>query len=132
MDVQDYNTPPLEGRDGEIYQSHTAGHYAATTELLLHGFDVGGNPQMLFPPLPANKVVVGLLTGYDQPDVVRQAMQYIITGKASPGTAYKLRKRGGYPATLGAMFWTVDADHRENYRYSNLIGPQLPGYTKVK
>lgn len=101
-------------------------------ELLLHGFDVGGNPQMFFPPLPANEVVVGFLTGYDQPDVVRQAVQYIITGKASPGTAYKRLKRGGYPASLGAMFWTIDADHKENYRYSNLIGPQLHGYTKVK
>ncbi len=46
VDVQDYNTPPLEGLDGEIYQSHTVDYFAATMELLLHGFDVGGNPQM--------------------------------------------------------------------------------------
>ena len=132
VDVQDYNTPPLEGLDGEIYQSHTVDYFAATMELLLHGFDVAGNPQMFFPPLPADKVVVGFLAGYDKPEVIRQAMQYLITGKASPGTTYKLRKREGYPATLGAMFWTIDADHRENYRYSNLIGPQLHGYTKGK
>ena len=132
VDVQDYNTPPLQGLDGEIYQSHTVDYFAATMELLLHGFDVGGNPRMFFPPLPAGKVVVGFLAGYDQPDVIRQAMQYLVTGKASRETAYKLRKSGGYPATLGAMFWTIDADQRENYRYSNLIGPQLHGYTKVK
>lgn len=132
VDVQDYNTPPLEGLDGEIYQSHTVDYFAATMELLLHGFDVGGNPQMHFPPLPADKVVVGFLAGYDKPDVIRQAMQYIITGEASRGTAYKLRQRDGYPATLGAMFWTIDADQRENFRYSNLIGPQLHGYNEVK
>lgn len=132
VDMQDYNTPPLQGLDGEIYQSHTVDYYAAVTELLLHGFDVAGNPRMFFPPLPADKVVVGFLTGYDKPDVIRKTMQFVITGKAPGGTAYKLRKREGYPTTLGAMFWTIDSDRRDNFRYSNLIGPQLHGYAKVK
>ena len=122
----------VEGLDGEIYQSHTVDYFAATMDLLLHGFDVGGDPRMHFPPLPADKVVVGFLAGYDKPEVIRQAMRYIITGDASPGTAYKLRQRAGYPATLGAMFWTIDADQRESYRYSNLIGPQLHGYSEKK
>jgi chitinase len=132
VDVQDYNTPPLQGLDGEIYQSHTVDYFAATMDLLLHGFDVGGNPQMHFPPLPADKVVVGFLAGYDQPEVIGEAMQYILTGETPRGAAYKLRQRDGYSATLGAMFWTIDADQRENYRYSNLIGPQLHGYSEVK
>lgn len=131
VDVQDYNTPPLEGMDGEIYQSHTLDYHAAVTELLLHGFDVGGDTKQFFPPLPANKVAVGFLTGYDPPGLVRQAMQYIITGKAPAGIHYTLRQREGYPAMSGAMFWTIDADARENYRYSNLIGPQLHGYPDV-
>ncbi|TAN06526.1 MAG: glycoside hydrolase [Rhodanobacteraceae bacterium] len=130
VDVQDYNTPPLQGLDGEIYQSHTLDYHAAMTELLLHGFDVGGNPKMFFPPLPADKVAVGFLTGYDTPELVHRAMQYLITGKASGDVAYKLRKPGGYPAMIGAMFWTIDADHNEGYRYSNLIGPQLHGFAR--
>ncbi|MEO8778055.1 MAG: glycosyl hydrolase family 18 protein [Rhodanobacter sp.] len=132
VDVQDYNTPPLEGLDGEIYQSHTVSYFAATMELLLHGFDVAGNPQMFFPPLPADKVVLGFLADYDQPDVAGQAMRYISSGKAPPGTAYTLRTRAGYRSTLGAMLWTIDADQQENYRYSNLIGPQLHGDATVK
>jgi chitinase len=125
VDVQDYNTPPLEGLDGEIYQSHSVDYHAAMTELLLHGFDVGGNPREHFPPLPSGKVAVGFLTRYTEPEIVSQAMQWIITGKAPAGTSYKLLKPSGYPAMIGAMFWTIDDDRRENYSYSNLIGPQL-------
>jgi chitinase len=82
--VQDYNTPPLEGLDGEIYQSNSVDYHAAMTELLLHGFNVGGNPRQFFPPMPANEVAVGFLTGYTSPTIVSQAMDYIITGKAPP------------------------------------------------
>ena len=132
VDVQDYNTPPLQGLDGEIYQSHSINYHAAMTELLLRGFNVGGKPGEFFPGLPANKVAVGFLTGYTNPEVVSQSMSYIITGKAPEGATYKLHQRGGYPDMIGAMFWTIDADRRENYRYSNLIGPQLHNYPKTK
>ena len=47
IDVQDYNTPPLEGLDGEIYQPGSVDYHAAMTELLLHGFNVGGIPTVL-------------------------------------------------------------------------------------
>ena len=130
MDVQDYNTPPLQGLDGEIYQAGTVDYHAAMTELVLHGFDVGGNPKYHFPGLPADKVAVGFLTGDTTPTVVTQAMYYIITGKAPAGTRYKLRKTGGYPGMIGAMFWTIDADRRENYRFSNAVGPELHSYPK--
>ncbi len=132
VDVQDYNTPPLQGLDGEIYQSHSIDYHAAMTELLLRGFNVGGDPHHFFPGLPANKVAVGFLTGYTTPEVVSQAMSYIITGKTPADATYKLHQRGGYPGMIGAMFWTIDADRRENYRYSNLIGPQLHEYPKTK
>jgi chitinase len=130
IDVQDYNTPPLQGLDGEIYQSSSIDYHAAMTELLLRGFNVGGDPQHSFPPMPADKVAVGFLTGYTTPAVVSQAMDYILTGKAPAGTTYKLLQPSGYPATIGAMFWTIDADRHDNYRYSNLIGRQLHSYPK--
>lgn len=128
IDVQSYNTPPLEGLDGEIYQPGTVDYHAAMTELLLHGFNVGGDPKELFPALPADKVAVGFLTGDTTPAIVSQAMEYLITAKAPPGTSYKLRAPKGYPAMMGAMFWTIDADRRGNYDYSNKVGPQLHAY----
>ena len=128
IDVQDYNTPPLEGLDGEIYQPGSVDYHAAMTELLLHGFNVGGDPDRLFPPMPAGQVAVGFLTGDTTPAIVSQAMEYIITGRAPAGTTYKLRQPTGYPGMIGAMFWTIDADRRGNYNFSNVVGPQLHGY----
>lgn len=125
MDVQDYNTPPLEGLDGEIYQAGTVDYHAAVTELVLHGFAVGGDPKLFFPLIPASKVAVGFLTGDTNPDIVGQAVSYIITGKAPVGAAYKLRRTIGYPDMLGAMFWTINADRQGNYEYSNVVGPLL-------
>jgi chitinase len=128
VDVQDYNTPPLQGLDGEIYQPGSVDYHAAVTELLLHGFNVGGDPRQFFPPLPPEKVAVGFLTGDTTPTIVSEAMDYLIGGKAPVGSSYKLRKAAGYGNMLGAMFWTIDADRRGDYEFSNVVGPQLHGY----
>ena len=132
VDVQDYNTPPLQGLDGEIYQPGSVDYHAAMTELLLHGFNVGGDPTQFFEPVPADKVAVGFLTGDTTPAIVSQAMEYIITGKAPAGTTYKLRNPAGYPAMIGAMFWTIDADQRSGHKFSNVVGPQLHSYPAAK
>ncbi len=132
VDVQDYNTPPLEGLDGEPYQMGSVNYDAAMTELLLHGFNVGDRAGEFFPPVPADKVAVGFLTGTATPQLVSGAMQYLITGKAPEGVTYRLRRPGGYPEMIGAMFWTIDGDRIENYDFSNLVGPQLHGYPKLK
>ncbi|MGC1461358.1 MAG: chitinase [Terracidiphilus sp.] len=132
IDVQSYNTPPLEGLDGEIYQPGTVDYHAAMTELLLHGFNVGGDPKQFFPPMPPDKVAVGFLTGDTTPAIVNQAMDYIVTGKASAGVKYKLRRPAGYPGMIGAMFWNIDADRRENYRFSNAVGPLLHSYPATR
>jgi chitinase len=127
VDIQDYNTPPLQGLDGEIYQLGSVNYDAAMTELLLQGFTVG-NTGAFFPPVPADKVAVGFLVGTATPQLVSGAMQYLIAGKAPQGVTYRLRQPEGYPAMIGAMFWTIDGDRMENYSFSNLIGPQLHEY----
>lgn len=129
VDVQDYNTPPLQGLDGEIYQAGSVDYHAAMTELLLHGFPASGE---FFPPMPANKVAVGFLAGDTTPAIVSQAMNYLITGEVPAGTRYKLHERHGYPGMIGAMFWTLDADGRGNYNFSNVVGPQLHKYPAAR
>lgn len=129
-DTQDYNTPPLQGLDGEIYQAGTVDYHAAMTELVLHGFQVGGDLSSFFPPLPGAKVAIGFLTGETSPPVVTQALDYIIRGKAPADAKYRLRKPAGYAGMIGAMFWTIDDDRREDYKFSNVVGPQLHGYAK--
>jgi chitinase len=128
VDVQDYNTPPLEGLDGEIYQLGSVTYDAAITELVLRGFPVGGPTGDPFPPVRADKVAAGFLVGTATPKLVSEAMQYLITGQAPDRTAYELRQPRGYPAMIGAMFWTIDGDMNENYSFSNRIGPQLHAY----
>ena len=123
VDVQDYNTPPLQGLDGEIYQAATTDYHAAMTELLLHGFAVAGDPKRMFPPLPAGKVAVGLLTGYEDLSTMRNGIAYLKTGVRPANATYRLRRRAGYPNLMGAMYWTIDGDRREEYRYSNVVGP---------
>ena len=123
VDVQDYNTPPMEGLDGEIYQSHTVAYHAALTEMLLRGFPVGGNPKQRFPPLPSSMVAVGFLTGNDTPALTDAAMRYLLTGRPADGAAYRLSH--GYPGLRGAMFWTIDDDALAGSSYSNLLGPLL-------
>lgn len=130
MDVQDYNTPPLEGLDGEIYQSGNVDYHAAMTELVLRGFDVAGSSNSKFPALNQQKVAVGFLVGETTPDVVAAAMKYIITGKSQAATRYKLLEASGYPGMIGAMFWTIDDDRRNNYEFSNVVGPELHGFGK--
>lgn len=132
VDAQDYNTPPLEGLDGEIYQLGTVDYHVAMTELLLHGFYVGQDKKQFFPPVPADKIAVGFLVGATTPDEVSGAMDSIITGKTSVGARYRLRHAGGYGGMIGAMFWTINADRFGNYSFSNKIGPQLHNYSVVK
>jgi chitinase len=132
VDVQDYNTPPFQGLDGEIYQLGSVNYDAAMTELVLHGFPVSGRAGDVFPPVPADKVAVGFLVGTATPELVTGTMQYLITGKAPKGVTYMLRQPGGYPAMIGAMFWTIDGDRNESYGFSNVVGPQLHGYPAMR
>ncbi|MGI4830883.1 MAG: glycosyl hydrolase family 18 protein [Janthinobacterium lividum] len=132
VDVQDYNTPPLQGLDGEIYQPGSVDYHVAMTELMLRGFPVGHDPKMMFPGLPPEKVAVGFLTEDTNPGIVNAAMDFLITGRAPAGTTYRLQKIGGYPALRGAMFWTMDADRGADYVFSNSVGPKLHAHGATK
>ncbi|RRA47879.1 glycosyl hydrolase family 18 protein [Acidipila sp. EB88] len=122
VDVQDYNTPPMEGLDGEVHQSHTIGYHAALTELLLRGFPAGTR---FFPPMPPSKVAVGFLTDYDTPLLVKQSMEFLLSGRSSLTTPYTLHRERGYPDLLGAMFWTIDDDLGQKNAFSDQLGPLL-------
>jgi chitinase len=127
-DTQDYNCPPIEGLDGEYYMPGSVDYHAAATELVMHGFDVGRDPKHHFDPLPADKVIMGYLNSDTTPEIVADTMRFLITGKANTPTKYKMQRPTGYPTFSGAMFWTIDADRRENLRYSNVVGPLLHSY----
>ncbi len=128
-DVQDYNTPPLEGLDGEIYQAGSVDYHAAMTELVLRGFRVGGE-KLDYPALPQNRVAVGYYVEETDASTVAASMQYLITGKRPGDATYTLRNPSGYPQMIGAMFWNIDEDWSKGYSFSNVIGPLLHEYSK--
>ena len=128
VDTQDYNCPPIQGLDGEYYMPGSVDYHAAATELFLHGFDVGRNPKHHFDALPPEKVIIGYLNSDTTPQIVAESMRMLVTGRSNLPTKYKMLQPAGYPAFSGAMFWTIDADRREEYRYSNVVGPVLHGF----
>jgi chitinase len=128
VDAQDYNTPPLEGLDGNYYFPGTADYHVALAEMLVHGFPVGGDPKTYFPPLPPEKVAIGFIAtptsarNYTDIPAIEDTLRYLIEGKPYAGAEYTLRNRSGYPRFLGAMFWAINQDQRNNYKMSNAIG----------
>jgi chitinase len=113
VDAQDYNTPPLEGLDGNYY--------------------FPGNPDAMFAALPPSQVAIGLpatagsARNYTAIPEIENALRYLITGKPYAGAAYKMRRSSGYPKFKGAMFWAINQDRRNNYAMSNAIGGFLHG-----
>jgi chitinase len=128
VDAQDYNTPPLEGLDGNYYFPGNADYHVALGEMMMRGFEVNGH---LFPPLPADKVAIGFpatpnsARNYTPIPAIEDALRYLTEGKTYTGAEYDLRQKSGYPKFLGAMFWAINEDQRNNYKMSNAIGPFL-------
>jgi chitinase len=131
VDAQDYNTPPLEGLDGNYYFPGNADYHVAMSEMLVHGFPIAGNPKDIFPPLPPEKVAIGLpampgsARNYTEIPAIEDALRYLIEGKSYSGATYKLRQPAAYPGFMGAMFWAINEDRRNNYKMSNAIGSFL-------
>jgi len=131
VDAQDYNTPPLEGLDGNYYFPGQADYHMALSEMLVHGFPVAGDRKMMFPPLPPEKVAIGLpatpssARNYTEIPAIEDALRYLIEGKPYAGASYKLRHPAAYPEFMGAMFWAINEDKRNNYQMSNAIGSFL-------
>lgn len=130
VDVQNYDTPPLEGLDGNYYFPGTADYNTALSEMMVHGFPVAGSAKAFFPPVPAEKVAVGFpatpwVRDYTSVQDIEDGLRYLILGRPYAGGQYKLRQPAGYPRFLGAMFWAINADRNANYKMSNAIGPFL-------
>lgn len=107
------------GADEElIVTKGTPDFVVALTEMLILGFPVALDPSMYFPGLGAERIAVGLPAtpsaasggGYLRPHDLRNAMGYLLTGRAGYPTAYRLRQRGGHPDLAGIMTWSINWD----------------------
>ncbi len=123
--VQHYNSGPMEALDGNVYSQGTADFHVAMAEMLLVGFPIARDPNRVFPPLPPEKVLIGLPAspsaasgGYTPPTEVQKALDYLILGR-SYGGRYILRNPAGYPTFRGLMTWSINWDAANGYSFAN-------------
>jgi len=117
--------------DGNYYFPGIADYHVAMSEMMVHGFPIAGNRKDMFPALPQEKVAIGLpatpssARNYTGIPAIEDALRYLIEGKSYPAATYRLRRKVAYPGFLGAMFWAINEDRRNDYKMSNAIGSFL-------
>jgi chitinase len=135
VQTQDYNSGSIRGLDGNTYNGGTADFHVALTEMLLHGFNVAGDPSQAFPPLRSDQVVIGVPAtpqgasasppSYTAPADLRNALNCLIKGVPFDGQHYKLINSAGYPGIRGLMTWSINWDLSGGRTLSNELGPFL-------
>jgi chitinase len=100
-----------------IVEQGTPDFVVGLAEMLIMGFPVGRDEKAYFPGLGAEKIAVGLPAnknsasgGALNEEQFRQAMGYLMTGKADYPTQLRLREPGGYPGLKGVMTWSINWD----------------------
>ncbi|HEU4323616.1 MAG TPA: glycosyl hydrolase family 18 protein [Roseiflexaceae bacterium] len=129
LQVQNYNSGPIAGLDGQYHSMGSADFHVAMLDMLLAGFSVAGTGQT-FAALRPDQVVLGLPAngnaggGYTAPAEVQRAVDHIVRG--IPATSYQLRSN---PANNGAfrgmMAWSVNWDQFAGFIFTNSHRPYL-------
>lgn len=127
LQVQHYNSGALPMRDGSTHRPGTADFHVALAEMLLQGFAVRGDPELVFPPLRPDQLVVGLAAwpdavhgGYTEPLEATKVLSYLITGKSFAGTRH-LYNCASYESLRGVMIWSINWDAAHHRQFSNAI-----------
>ncbi|GIG68364.1 chitinase [Phytomonospora endophytica] len=127
LHVQDYNSGPVMGLDGQYHNIGNADFHIAMTDMIKAGFTVANTGQT-FPGLRADQIAFGLPAavsagnGYTSPAAVHQAVDCLAKGVNCGG--YTLRG-GASPAFRGLMTWSVNWDRYYNWEFANSHEPYL-------
>ncbi|GHH75220.1 hypothetical protein GCM10018793_18020 [Streptomyces sulfonofaciens] len=112
LHVQDYNSGPIMGLDGQYHTMGGADFHIAMTDMLLTGFPVAGDKDNVFPALSPSQVAIGLPAsgnaggGYTTPADVDTALD-CLTRKTGCGS---YTPHGTWPDLRGLMTWSVNWD----------------------
>ena len=137
--VQYYNTGGVVAPDEQNYNQGSADFIVAMTDMLAHGFKVGGiNSEVEFPALKEEQIAFGLPAvpsaapsgGHVPMTEVEKALDYLTKGK-SFGGKYVIRKEGGYPNLRGAMTWSVNWDKTGNDAFGKSMSKYFCGVTNL-
>ncbi|WP_101256322.1 chitinase, partial [Streptomyces barkulensis] len=120
LHVQNYNSGPIMGLDGQYHTMGNADFHIAMTDMLLTGFPVAGDPDKVFPPLKPSQVAIGLPAtsqaggGHTSPAEVAKALDCLTKGTAC-GT---YRTHGTWPDLRGLMTWSINWDRYGGWEFS--------------
>ena len=113
-----YNQPSIMATDNKLYSSGNPDYLVSMTDMLLKGFNVGGNPSYFFPPLRPDQVVIAVPasasaagSGQVTNQQLQQAFNYIVKGN-SFGGQYAMSST--YPSLRGIMTWSINWDVFQN------------------
>lgn len=128
LHVQDYNSGPIVGLDGQYHTMGSADFHIAMTDMLLAGFPVAGNTNAVFPALREDQVAFGAPSstsagnGYLAPGGVQQAVTCLVRGQSCG--AYTPRS-GTNPNFRGLMTWSINWDRFYSWEFRLNHGPFL-------
>ncbi|WP_432123836.1 chitinase [Streptomyces sp. C10-9-1] len=120
LHVQDYNSGPIMGLDGQYHSMGGADFHIAMTDMLLAGFPVAGDQNRVFPALRPEQVAIGLPAstqagnGYTTPAEVNKALDCLTRGTGCGS----YRTHGTWPALRGLMTWSINWDRFNDREFS--------------
>ncbi|MFF2192912.1 chitinase [Streptomyces sp. NPDC058157] len=120
LHVQDYNSGPIMGLDGQYHSMGGADFHTAMTDMLLTGFPVAGNTSRVFPPLRPDQIAIGLPAtpnagnGHTPPAEVTKTLD-CLTKHTACGP---YQPHGTWPALRGLMTWSINWDHFGGWEFS--------------
>ncbi|GAA4779915.1 glycoside hydrolase family 18 protein [Streptomyces sanyensis] len=120
LHVQDYNSGPIMGLDGQYHSMGGADFHIGMTDMLLAGFPVAGDQNRVFPALRPEQVAIGLPAstqagnGYTTPAEVNKALDCLTRGTGCGS----YRTHGTWPALRGLMTWSINWDRFNNREFS--------------
>ncbi len=121
LHVQHYNTGSIGATDGRQYSQGTMDFQVAMTDMLLTGFNLGGDVSKPFPALRADQVGFGLPAttsaaggGYLSIAETQKALDCLM--KLQNCGVYKPAK--AQPDLRGVMTWSINWDSKQNYDFA--------------
>ncbi|GAA2097068.1 hypothetical protein GCM10009801_67150 [Streptomyces albiaxialis] len=120
LHVQDYNSGPIMGLDNQYHQMGGADFHIAMTDMLLTGFPVKGDTASVFPPLPPEKIAIGMPAspqagnGHVPPSEVNKSLDCLTKGT----NCGSYKPHGTWPKLRGLMTWSINWDRFNNGEFS--------------
>ncbi|AJP00243.1 chitinase [Streptomyces cyaneogriseus subsp. noncyanogenus] len=128
LHVQDYNSGPVMGLDGQYHSMGGADFHIAMTDMLLTGFPVAGNADHFFPPLRPGQVAIGMPAtsqagnGHVAPAEVVKTLDCLTRGTGCGSYA----THGTWPALRGLMTWSINWDRYGGWEFQRTFDRYFP------